>query len=98
VAWFELFAKGEPLRMAVSGRNILRILMWCVLLAKDRAVDEALLGFANATRKTKEVARRAAQAEMAFSYVLAQRMPETALPVLEALVASGHAFDGSATH
>jgi hypothetical protein len=37
-------------------------------------------------------------AEMAFSYVLGQREPEGALPVLEALVESGQAFEGSTTH
>ncbi|MGO9229319.1 MAG: hypothetical protein ACLQKA_08945 [Bryobacteraceae bacterium] len=98
VAWFEPFAKGEPLRLTITGRNILRILMWCALIAKDEAVDRALLGFANAKWKTLEVVRRAAQAEMAFSYVLAQRMPETALPLLETWVATGEAFPGSATH
>jgi hypothetical protein len=98
VKWFEPFAKGETLRMTVPGRNILRVLMWYALVSKDSAVDEALLGFANARWKTKEVARCAAQAEMAFSYVLSQRMPEAALPLLEAFVESGQAYDGSATH
>jgi len=98
VAWFEPFAKGEPLRMTITGRNVLRILIWCALIAKDDSVDRALLGFANAKWKTQETARRAAQAEMAFSYVLAQRTPEAALPVLEALVASGDALPGSTTH
>lgn len=77
VAWFDPFRKGEPLRLSVCGRNVLRVLIWTALIAKDPAVDEALAGFANAQWKTKEHQRRAAQAEMAFSYVLAQRAPQT---------------------
>ena len=72
--------------------------MWYALIAKDDAVDQALLGFANARWKTKQFAKRVAQAEMAFSYVLAQREPKAALPILEALVESGQAFEGSMTH
>lgn len=84
--------------MTVTGRNILRTLMWYALIARDSAVDEALLGFANTRWKNKETAARAAQAEMAFSYVLSQRMPVAALPILERLVETGQAFAGSTTH
>jgi len=97
-SWFEPFENGEPLRLTTTGRHILRSLMWYALLAKDADVDAALLAFANAKWKTKEVAKRAAQAEMAFSYVVGQRAPETALPLLEKLVATGQAFDGSESH
>jgi hypothetical protein len=96
--WFEPFAKGEPVRLTVTGRNILRVLMWYVLIAKDSVVDDALVGFANVQWKTKDTAKRAAQAEMAFSHVLSVRAPDAALPILEQLVASGQAFQGSATH
>jgi hypothetical protein len=67
-------------------------------LPKDDTVDQALLGFANARWKTKQFAKRVAQAEMAFSYVLGQREPKAALPILEALVESGQAFEGSTTY
>ena len=97
-AWFEPFAKSEPLRLTITGRNILRVLMWYVLIAEDPAVDEALTGFAAVKWKTRDAAARAAQAEMAFSFVLSERAPEKALPILENLVASGQAFAGSATH
>jgi hypothetical protein len=76
----------------------LRVLIWAALVARDPVVDEALAGFSKAKWKTKENARCAGQAEMAFSYVLAERAPETALPVLESMVSSGRATPGSATH
>jgi hypothetical protein len=98
VQWFQLFGKGQPLRITIAGRNVLRVLMWYALIAKDDAVDQALLTFANARWKTKQFAKRVAQAEMAFSYVVGQREPEAALPLLEALVESGRAFEGSTTH
>ncbi len=98
VEWFAPFANGELLRLTVTGRNVLRPLMWYALIAKDSAVDEALLGFAHVNWKTKDAAKRAAQAEMAFAHVISQRAPETALPILEPLVVSGQAFAGSATH
>jgi hypothetical protein len=97
-AWFEPFAGGQPLRMTVTGRNVLRLLIWTALIACDPAVDEALAGFAKARWKTKEVERRAAQAEMAFSYVLAERAPDAALPILESMVASRRAAPGTATY
>src|SRR6185295_18095543 len=78
--------------------NVLRMLMWYALLAKDPAVDQALAGFAKAKWKTKEVEKRVAQAEMAFAYVLAERTPGAALPVLEGWVSSGRAYQGSSTH
>ena len=98
VQWFEPFAKGEPQRLTIAGRNLLRVLMWYALIAKDDAVDEALLGFGNAKWKTKQCAQRAAQAEMAFAYVVGQREPKGALAILEAQVKSGQAFEGSTTH
>ncbi|HTS24471.1 MAG TPA: hypothetical protein VMH81_01260 [Bryobacteraceae bacterium] len=98
VAWFTPFDKGEPVKLTVTGRNVLRLLMWYALLAKDSAVDKALAGYSNARWKTRETANRVAQAEMAFSYVLAQRVPERALPILQDLVKSGQAFSGSAAH
>lgn len=98
LAWFQPFAAGEPLRLTVTGRNVLRLLMWTALLAKDPAVDRALAGFAGAQWKTKECVQRAAQAEMAFSYVLAERSPETALPILREMVRSGRARPGTSTH
>jgi hypothetical protein len=96
--WFEPFAKSEALRITITGRNILRVLMWYAMVAKDETVDQALLGFANARWKTKQFAKRVAQSEMAFSYVIGQREPKAALPILEALVESGQAFEGSTTH
>jgi hypothetical protein len=98
VTWFEPFAKGEPLRLTITGRNILRLLIWYALIARDQEVDEALAGFAQAKWKTAEAAQRAAQAEMAFSYVLSRLAPEIALPILERYVASGRAYEGSKTH
>jgi hypothetical protein len=98
VKWFQAFENGEPLRITITGRNVLRVLMWYALVAKDDAVDQALLGFAKARWKTKQFAKRVAQAEMAFSYVLEQREVKDALPILEALVESGRAFEGSMTH
>jgi hypothetical protein len=97
VTWFEPFAKGEPLRLTITGRNILRLLMWYALIARDQEVDEALAGFAHVTWKNAEAARRAAQAEMAFSYVLSRLAPEIALPILERYVASGQAHEGTKT-
>jgi hypothetical protein len=98
VKWFEPFTKGEAVRLTVTGRNILRLLMWYALIAKDLAVDEALAGFAGAKWKNQESAKLVPQAEMAFSYVLSERSPERALPVLEQLVSIGQAFEGSRTH
>jgi len=98
VKWFEPFAAAEPLRITITGRNILRVLIWYVLIARDERVDRALLGFANARWKTKQFAKRVAQAEMAFSHVVGKRAPKAALPILEALVESGQAFEGSLTH
>ncbi|HEY1336032.1 MAG TPA: hypothetical protein VGF59_00915, partial [Bryobacteraceae bacterium] len=98
VAWFEPFTQPEPLRLTVTGRNILRVLMWYALMAEDSIVDQALAGFAKAKWKTKDAASKASQAEMAFSCVLARRAPEVALPILEEYVASGRAFEGSETH
>jgi hypothetical protein len=98
VTWFQAFEDGEPLRITITGRNILRVLMWYALVAKDDAVDQALLSFAKARWKTKQFAKRVAQAEMAFSYVIEQREVKGALPILEALVESGRAFEGSMTH
>ena len=98
VSWFEPFGQRELLRLTITGRNVLRFLMWYALVARDQEVDEALASFAQAKWKTAEVAKRAAQAEMAFSYVLSRLAPEIALPILERQVASGHAYEGSKTH
>jgi hypothetical protein len=98
VVWFEPFSRPEPLRLTVTGRNILRVLMWYALIAEDSRVDEALAGFAKVKWKTKDSAAKASQAEMAFSCVLARREPDIALPILEEYVASGRAFEGSETH
>lgn len=97
-AWFAPFAAGDVHRLTVIGRNVLRMLIWSALIACDPAVDEALAGFANAQWKTREDARCASQAEMAFAHVLAQRSPGKALPILEEMVRSGQAYLGSATH
>jgi hypothetical protein len=97
-AWFEPFHCDETFRITITGRNILRLLMWYALIAKDAAVDESLTRFVNARWKTKGAAARAALAEMAFSYVLSQRAPENAIPILEKYVVSGQAFEGSKTH
>jgi hypothetical protein len=96
--WFAAFGGSDPLRLTIAGRNILRILIWYALVAQDSQVDDALLRFASAKWKTREEAKRAAQAEMAFSYVLSQRAPAAALPILESMVKSGQAFKDSATH
>jgi hypothetical protein len=98
VDWFAPFGRSDAVRLTVTGRNLLRLLIWYALIARDAAVDEALAGFANARWKTKDTAQRAAQAEMAFAYVLSERAPEVALPILERLVTTGHAFQGSTTH
>jgi hypothetical protein len=60
---------------------LLRRLKWN--LSRGEAGSESLAGFAKAKWKTKENRQCAAQAEVAFSYVLAERAPKTALPVLE---------------
>ena len=96
-AWFAAFAQDEKLRLTVTGRNILRVLIWYALIAEDPAVDRALGGFASAQWKTKENARCASQAEMAFSYVLAQRSPKQAAKVLGDWVQHGRAPLGSAS-
>jgi hypothetical protein len=80
-AWFEPFSKPEPLRLTVTGRNILRVLMWYGLIAEDTRVDYALAGFAKAKWKTRDAAAKASQAEMAFSCILARREPVVALPI-----------------
>lgn len=96
--WFAPFTAGDGLRLTVIGRNVLRMLIWSALIAKDPTVDKALAGFAHARWKTKENARCASQAEMAFAQVLAQRSPGKALLILEQMVRSGQAYLGSATH
>ena len=96
--WFAPFATGDVLRLTVIGRNVLRMLIWSALIAEDPAVDEALAGFVNAQWKTRENDRCASQAEMAFAHVLAHRSPGKALPILEEMVRSGQAGQGSATH
>jgi len=96
--WFAPFSAGEPLRLTVTGRNVLRLLIWAALIAKDPAVDEALAGFAKANWKTQDSENKAAQAEMAFSYVLAERAPKKALPILKGMVQSGRANRDSATY
>jgi len=83
--------------LTVTGRNILRVLIWYALIAEDPAVDRALGGFASAQWKTKENARCASQAEMAFAYVLAQRSPKQAAKVLGDWVQHGRAPLGSAS-
>jgi hypothetical protein len=98
LAWFEPFLEPEVFRITITGRNLLRLLMWYALIAKDDAVDQTLATFANVKWKTKESANRAALAEMAFSYVLSQRAPESSIPILEKYVASGQAFEGSKMH
>jgi hypothetical protein len=60
--------------------------MWLALVA--------LCSFADAKWKTREHLRRAAQAEMAFAHVLAERAPERAVKMLEAMLASGRAGAG----
>ena len=95
VAWFAAFAKPEPLNLTITGRTILRTLIWYALIAKDPRVDEAMAGFANAKWRTKEIAKRTAQADMAFSYVLAERAPDAALPILKEWVKSGRAYKDS---
>ncbi len=97
VEWFKPFGDGTPLRLTVCGRNVLRGLMWVALVAADPVVDEALCRFAGARWKTKEHLRRAAQAEMAFAHVLAERAPEGAVTILEGMLASGRAKAGSFT-
>jgi hypothetical protein len=97
VEWFEPFGEGAPLRLTVCGRNMLRGLMWLALVAEDPAVDEALCRFGGAKWKTKEHLRRAAQAEMAFAHVLAERAPEGAVKMLEAMLAGGRVGAGSST-
>jgi len=97
VAWFAPFAKPEPLNLTITGRTVLRTLMWYALIAKDPRVDRALADFAKAKWRTKEIEKRTAQAEMAFSYVLAERAPEAALPILRGFVKSGRAYQDSKT-
>ncbi|HLK63904.1 MAG TPA: hypothetical protein VKU19_10725 [Bryobacteraceae bacterium] len=96
--WFAPFGAGEALRLTVTGRNVLRLLIWAALIAQDPVVDKVLAGFAKATWKTKDSEKKAAQAEMAFSYVMAERSPEKALAILEVMVKSGRAFPGSASY
>jgi hypothetical protein len=96
--WFEPFGASAPLRLTVAGRNVLRLLMWSALIAKDPTVDKALAGFASAQWKTKENQRCASQAEMAFTYVMAERAPEKALVILEEMVRSKRACPGSASY
>ena len=48
--------------------------------------------------ENQEHPRRAAQAEMAFAHVLAERAPEGAVRMLEKMLASGRAGAGSATN
>lgn len=88
VRWFEPFAAGEGMRLTITGRHLLRVLMWYTLVAEDEAVDGALLGFGNVRWKNRQSAQRAAQAEMAFRYVAGQRKPGAALQVLEGLARS----------
>lgn len=96
-AWFAAFGKGEKLRLTVTGRNVLRVLIWYALLAEDPVVDAALANFASAHWSTKEHARCASQAEMAFAYVLARRAPKQALAILEKWVKGGRAPLGTAS-
>jgi hypothetical protein len=97
-SWFAPFAAAETLRLTITGRNVLRLLMWSALIAEDPAVDESLAAFSNAKWQTKENARCAAQAEMAFSHVMAERAPERAVEILEEMVRTKRAYPGSTSY
>jgi hypothetical protein len=81
--WFSAFRTGEPLRLSVTGRDILRNLMFYALLAEDPQVDEAVSWFANARWKTKKDQGYVAKVIPAFVYCLMRRSDEFAHQTLE---------------
>jgi hypothetical protein len=48
--------------------------------------------------RTKDSGNKVTQTEMAFSYLLAERAPKEALPILESMVQSGRANRDSETY
>jgi hypothetical protein len=77
---------------------MLRLMIWYAMVAEDPQVDEALAWLAQARWKTKEAGDRAATADNAFCYVLAQRDPEAARQVFERMIQSGRAVEGTKIH
>jgi hypothetical protein len=76
---------------------MLRLLIWYSMVAEDPSVDEALAWFSQAKWKTKESADRAARADTAFAYVMAQRSPDAARAAFEQMIQSGRAVQGTKT-
>jgi len=93
-AWFEPFRAGEPLKLTVPGRDLLRILMWYALIAENPQVDEALAWYGEATWKNTASAGRAATTATAFAYVLPERNPRRAYEVFKQMLATGAAPAG----
>jgi hypothetical protein len=82
--WFAPFRSSEALRLTITGRDILRNLMFYALLAEDPGVDEAVSWFALARWKTKKDQACVAKILPTFVYVMIQRSHELAYQTLEA--------------
>lgn len=89
--WLEPFRAGEPLHLTVCGRDVLRNLMWCALVAKDPKADESVTWFAEADWRTKRDQECSESLLPAWVYVMAARSDELAYAALEALYRKGKA-------
>jgi hypothetical protein len=84
--WFEPMRTGEPLRLTVAGRDILRNLMFYALAADDHAVDDAVSSFASANWRTKKDRSCANLIVPSFLHVMIQRSNELAHSTIEAYI------------
>ncbi|MCC6365637.1 MAG: hypothetical protein IT165_19160 [Bryobacterales bacterium] len=92
--WFSPFSEGEPWRLTIAGRDVLRNLMWYGLPAEDPLVDEAMHWFGWARWKNKEAKDRVAKLLPSFAYVMKMRSPEFALAALDQMAGSGTILSG----
>jgi hypothetical protein len=87
-AWLEPFRSGKPLKITVTGRDILIALFWYARLAKDPKVDEAICWFATAKWKAKTDLDRTARLLSVWVRTLRDRCPDQAVDVIHAYAAT----------
>jgi hypothetical protein len=81
--WFAPFRDGQPMRLTVTGRDLLRNLVWYgAYIAKDPQVDRAISWFATAKWKTKADAGCMVAILPSFVMAVIERMPDNAAEVL----------------
>jgi hypothetical protein len=88
--WFEPFRTGQPLRLTVVGRDILRNLLFYSLAADDRAVDEAVSWFASANWRAQKDRACSNIILPSFLYVIIQRSDELAYSTIEEYIRQSH--------